>query len=142
MTTQLVHWWDDMRGGANLLAEDMLNPEALENIWDSCCYLQRRDFCSKDNYNYTYLGPSIQRDYDAIGDMVKAVPLISPQANSAHELFDLVDKTQTPIFRAGRMNLPNKQALLYRQTILPIGKDGKLEGFFAGIRLKIKEDLY
>ncbi len=138
LTLKLYRFWEGVKCEDGMIDENKIDPIALQETWDSCCLLQVHDLMNKANYSYTFVGDKIIDQFSTLGIWQTERPIVSPVAKTADKLFRESYEKAVPIFDHGSFEDSYGQRVMYRQCVLPVGKAGKIEGFLAGIRLKIK----
>jgi len=83
----LRNYWEALRGSRPFPSEDDLDFDQIQFLWDECFLLQSRDIRATKDYNFTYLGKTIQMAYQSgqIPFCIKGV--IATDANHLAEEF-------------------------------------------------------
>ena len=116
--------------------EDDIDPDDLQDLWDYCFLIHVQDI-NKADYNYTYLGKAIKEAYQ--GRIVDDIDenMASPNAHKLVISYSKVIETHAPVVEEGQfLNLHN-DVVKYRQCLLPLGENGKVEAIFGGMRFKV-----
>jgi len=136
ITLRLLSYWEKLRRGRPMPTEQDIDPEDLPDLWESCFLIHVRDL-SKADYNYTYLGEKIADAYTH--GTIKNDPESSkhPTANHLTRNFAQVVGTCKPLLEEGEFLNLRQETVKYRQCLLPLGADGKIEAIFGGMHFKI-----
>lgn len=137
ITLRLLSYWEKLRRGRAMPAEEDINPEDLTDLWDSCFLVRVKDLVNQD-YHYAYLGQAID---DAFfqgiirSDSAGAQP--HPAPNHLTRNFARVVGTCRPFTEEGEFQNIRKETVKYRQCLLPLGTDGEIQAIFGGMTFKI-----
>ena len=129
-------YWNQLRNARPFPQESEIDPDALEDIWDSCFLLSIDDVTRRMGYRYSYLGPQL---IEACGDDINnpdvALRLISTASMPLVKKFDAVLKTKEPVFdESDFVNLKGLH-IKYRACMLPLGyENGDVSHILGCIR--------
>lgn len=139
MTLRLLRYWESIKGAREFPSENDIDPddEVIADIWDGCFVIQVRDIYEKQDYNYTYLGPAIIEAYKGgiTGDAECGI--ISPNASKLEQSFHQVLSTRAPILQDGEFKNLKNITIKYRQCLLPLGEQDKIQAIFGGMSFKM-----
>mgnify|MGYP000551252641 CR=1 FL=1 len=136
ITLRLIAYWERLRGDRTMPTEADIDPSDLQDLWGYCFLIHVKDI-DKPDYNYTYLGMEIEKAYqgELTDDDIGAVA--SPNASKLAGSYARVIETRKPLIDEGEfVNLRN-ETVKYRQCLLPLGEDNKVDAIFGGMRFKI-----
>ena len=136
ITLRLLSYWEKLRKGRPMPTEQDINPEDIQDLWDNCFLIHVTDL-SKSDYNYTFLGEAIAEAYNhGIADE-QSGGMISPNAGKLTTSFRQIMETAKPLTEEGEFRNIRQEMVKYRQCLLPLGGDGKIEAMFGGMTFKI-----
>lgn len=116
--------------------EQDIDPEDIQDLWDNCFLIHTNDL-AKPDYNYIYLGQAVMEAYrGGLSDSDPAL-LLSPNATKLASCYVQVITQRKPLIDEGEFYNLHHQLVKYRQCLLPLGKDGKVDAIFGGMRYKI-----
>lgn len=124
----LREYWNNLRGKKPYPVESDINPEDIENIWDSCFLISIDPVTRRNGYRYSYLGRKLIEAYgDDIHNPEIITNLISTSGRENLRLvgnFDEVLRTQKPVVdEASFVNL-KRVNVKYRVSLFPMGDKG------------------
>ena len=137
ITLRLVAYWEKMRNGRPMPTENDINPEDIEDLWDYCFLIHVADL-DKPDYGYIYLGDAIISAYqeglsaEDLGGIVSLHP--SKLARSYHKVIS----SQRPVIEEGEFPNLAGNIVKYRQCLLPLGGNNKVDAIFGGMRYKVQ----
>lgn len=132
LTHRLVGYWERVRAGRIMPSETDINPDDLAELWDDCFLVHTSDLKMED-YNYIYLGVNIAHMYQ---DGVKG-DLEHFNASKLSKSFQKVIDTKKPVLEEGGIVNASGRTVLFRQCLLPLGKNNEVEAILGGIRYKL-----
>jgi len=137
ITLRLLAYWEKLRRGRTMPAEDDINPDDLKDLWANCFLVHTADL-GKPGYNYTYLGDAIAAAWHAglHADDVEFVP-VSPHAAHLTSACAQVIAIPKPLVDEGEFRNLHNQIVRYRQCLLPLGEGDKVQAIFGGMRFKV-----
>ena len=135
----LIAHWDRLRGKLPFPSEDDLNMDALDDLgfWEDCFIVQTRDIELEKNYNYTYIGSNIMKAYGEDLTGVSVYSFTSPSAENLALKYEEVLATRVPIADEGEFFNARNIKVRYRQCLVPLGKDDKIETIIGAMRYKL-----
>ena len=137
ITLRLIAYWEKLRKGNLMPVEDDIDPDYIKDLWDYCFLIHVKDL-SKPDYNYTYLGTEIQKAYQ--GDLAGGEDMggiASPNAGELAVSYEKVIRTCSPLLDEGEFVNMHNDVVKYRQCLLPLGENGKVDAIFGGMRFKV-----
>lgn len=137
ITQRIYQYWESICRGRSMPEESDLDPEALGDDWPHCFLLQTRDINHIEQFNFTYIGEGILRAYQHASLDANNLFLVGPNAFHLAPHFLHVVTTGTPLIDHNHFYTDTGQRVLFRQVLLPIGKDGKVESVFGGMLFKL-----
>lgn len=136
ITLRLLAYWEKLRGDRLMPTEENINPDDIEDLWDSCMLIHVRDLDRKD-YNFTYLGAAIIEAYRHGLPPDDPDKLASPNAGTLAHSYSKVIATMKPVLEEGEFRNPHNELIKYRQVLLPLGDENGVKAIFGGMRFKI-----
>jgi hypothetical protein len=136
ITLRLLAYWEKLRKDRDMPHEDDINPDDIEDLWDRCFLVHVQDL-DKTDYNYTYLGQAIIDAYRHGLSKDDPTGMASPNANDLAHGYAKVLKTKKPLLEEGEFLNLHQEVVKYRQCLLPLGENGKIEAVFGGMHFKI-----
>ena len=138
ITLRLLAYWEKLRGDRPMPAEEDINPDDIEDLWDSCLLIHVKDLL-KEDYNYTYLGEAIAEAYTSgfSKEELNEEGMLSPNANKLAHSYARVIATMKPVLEEGEFRNAHNEVVKYRQCLVPLGDDGEVKAIFGGMRFKI-----
>ncbi len=136
ITLRLLAYWEKLRQGRDMPVEEDIDPDDIKDLWDNCFLIHINDL-KKDGYNFTYIGDAIVQAYR--GGITEDDPdaIISPNAASISTHYTDIIANPKPIVDEGEFHNLHDEVVKYRQCLLPLGRNGKVEAIFGGMRYKI-----
>lgn len=135
----LISHWDRLRGDRPFPSEDDLEIDALDDLgfWEDCFIVQTRDIEQQKNYNYTYIGSNISKAYGEDLKGVSVYSFTSPDADNLALKYAEVLATQVPVINEGDFLNAKNIRVRYRQCLVPLGKNGKVDTVLGAMRYKL-----
>lgn len=135
----LIQQWDEKRAGRAFPSEDDFSPDMLDDLgfWDHCFIIQARDIAKETGYNYTYIGAEILKAYGEDLTGVSVYSFTSPSADNLALKYQEVMATQVPVTDEGEFSNARNMKVRYRQCLVPLGKDGKVESILGAMRYRL-----
>ncbi len=137
VTNRLLTYWRDLPKNGQLPHENAIDPEALQDIWESCFLIHAYDIGKGSDYNYTFLGSNIMRAYGTDLTRNDAPPLASPSAEKLAVLYTQVLATRAPVINEDQFVNAAGKEIRYRQCLLPFGSGDTVTSIFGGMRYKL-----
>jgi len=138
LTTTLKQYWDRVRKDNPFPVESWLDPEAVNDIWDSCFIVEANNDTQEGDYFYKYIGDSIQQAYSSELSDVEFDNIVSTQASHLASEYEKVLAMKAPIYYEGEIDIDKNRIMKYRQILLPLGKDGvNIQSIMGGFSYKI-----
>lgn len=134
ITLRLLSYWEKLRRDREMPSEWELNPEDIGDLWDNCFLVHTKDLHRPD-YRFSYVGPAILRAFH--GDSVMNRNDNHPHSESLLEHYTRIMNTLKPVVEEGQFVNSQGQVVKYRQCLVPLGNNGKVEAIFGGMRYKI-----
>jgi hypothetical protein len=140
ITDVLHQYWDNKRGDRPYPMLSDINPDDLDDVWNSCFVVQLHHIQNKENYCFTYFGEILQRAYTRDLTDVAIKYLVTPHADHLAEQYEKVLKTGEPIIDESSYENRDHITVSYRQCLLPVGldDDGSIGFILGGIRYKLQ----
>jgi len=128
---KLLSYWEEKKGSRLFPLESEINPDELEQVWDSC-FLVSVDAAhvamNGSPYHYIYLGQSLVDAYgDDLGNRQVCEQLIYPGNMSLIHHFDEIVTTKQPANDESEFKNINNMLIKYRSCMMPLGKDNSDE---------------
>lgn len=137
ITRRIYLYWDSICRGRPMPEENDIDPGVIGEDWPHCFVLQTRDIDHIEEFNFTYLGEGILRAYQHASLDPNNLFLIGPNAFHLAPHFLHVVTTGTPLIDHNHFYTDNGQRVLFRQCLLPLGKNGKVEAIFGAALFKM-----
>lgn len=119
---QLLGYWEQKKGSRQYPMESDINPDEIENIWESCFLVQIEE---DGSYRYTYLGHSLIEAYgDDLNNKEVCEKLIYPTSMSLTHKFDEVRSEMRPVIEDSEFTNTRGMLIKFRSCMLPLGKSG------------------
>ncbi len=135
ITIRLLAYWEKLRRGRDMPAEDDLDPKDLHDMWDHCFLVQVNG--GDPDYHYAYLGPAIIAAYHGKLTPSDAELLVSPHAEKMAGHYRQIVESGKPVVDEGEFHNASNQRVKYRQCLLPLGQEGRVVAIFGGMRYRI-----
>ena len=136
ITVRLLAYWEKLRRDRPMPAEEDIDPDHIEELWENCFLVHVADI-DKPDYNYTYLGKAIDEAYRGHLSEAEASGLVCPQAVWLKEHYLQIIDTHKPIVEEGEFINLNNDIVKFRQCFLPLGDSDEVKAIFGGMRYKI-----
>ncbi len=136
ITLRLIAYWEKLRNGNLMPVEDDIDPDYIKDLWDYCFLIHVKDL-SKPDYNYTYLGEAIKKAYQGELDSNGEESIATPNAKELAVSYEKVIRTCSPLLDEGEFVNMHNDIVKYRQCLLPLGENGKVDAIFGGMRFKV-----
>jgi hypothetical protein len=105
-------------------------------VWGHCFLVRIGDFATAD-YHYTYIGEAIVDAYRSGLPDDAGEKTIMPGAGCLIENYRAVAESGKPLVKEGEFRNFSNELVKYRQCVLPLGADGRVQAVFGGMRFKI-----
>lgn len=136
ITLRLLAYWERLRRGRLMPEESDINPDDIRDLWD-CCFLLHAADLDMTDYNFTYLGQAIIDAYQHGASKGGASGVITPNARTLTPGCRQVVESCKPLLEEGEFSNLSEENVRYRQCLLPLGRDRRVEAIFGGMRFKI-----
>lgn len=135
ITVRLLAYWEKLRRGRTMPAEQDIDPEHIQDLWDNCFLIHIRDL-GKEGYQYTYLGDEIKKAYQ--GDIASddTSGMVSPNSRRLKACYSEIVRTSKPLVDEGEFKNLHGDIIKYRQCLLPLGEGGQVAAIFGGMRYR------
>ncbi len=137
--TRLQGYWDKIRGDKAFPRENDVNPDELQDIWDSCFLISIDDVTRRAGYRYSYIGQDLVAAYgsDAGSPDINAT-LHSTDNAPMMRKFDEVVASKAPVVDEAEFMNQKQLNIRYRMCILPLGThDGVVTHLLGCMRWKM-----
>ncbi len=132
----LYAYWDNMRGSRPYPSESEIDPDELEEIWDSVFLVQLKPG-DQVGFRYAYLGNSLLEAYGEDDTDSKILEqLISPDSPPLVKKFQEVEKAGQPVVDEGEFKNRKNMLVKYRSVMLPLGSKSRVEFIIGGMKWK------
>lgn len=136
ITLRLIAYWERIRRGRPMPAETDIDPDDLADLWDYCFLVHVRDLAKQD-YNYTYIGSAIVEAYRGGLSVNDKGGMVTINASKLVSNYAAVIGDRRPVVEEGEFANARGQIVKYRQCMLPLGANDKVDAIFGGMRFKI-----
>ena len=136
ITVRLIAYWEKMRGNSDMPSREDIVPGDINDLWDHCFIINIKDL-RKSSYDYAYLGAAIAEAYRSGGIDTSDETMVSQNASKLASSFDRLIMNPRPLIEEGEFVGKDKGVVKYRQCLLPLGRNGKVEAIFGGMRFKV-----
>jgi hypothetical protein len=135
----LIAHWDHVRGDRPFPNEEELDIDSLDvlGFWEDCFIVQTHDIARGKDYNYIYVGSNIIKAYGEDLTGVSVHSFTSPQADNLALKYQEVLATQVPIINEGDFVNAKNIRVRYRQCLVPLGRNGKVDTIIGAMRYKM-----
>jgi hypothetical protein len=106
-------------------------------FWEDCFIVQTHDIARGKDYHYTYIGSNIIKAYGEDLTGVSVHSFTSPQADNLALKYEEVLATQVPIINEGDFVNAKNIRVRYRQCLVPLGRNGKVDTIIGAMRYKM-----
>lgn len=131
----LLNYWGQLTHETDALPrEAVIDPEAIESIWDDCFLVQ---ITPDNHYRYDYLGKNLIDAYGEDFTVEEADTLVTPTTHRAIEIFSKVVASKQPTWDSGEFVNSKHMLIKYRQYLLPFGEGEKVTHILGGMRWKV-----
>jgi hypothetical protein len=137
LTGKLDAYWHEIAQGRAMPEESDMDMETLASLWPKCFLIQTFDITERRDMNYTYLGREIIDAYQDESLKEAQHLLVSPKAVHLLASFRQVMSSHAPLIAQGEFTSSSGRQVRYRQSMLPLGKDGVVQAIFGGFSFKI-----
>jgi len=137
--TRLKKYWDMLRGEKPFPTENSIDPDDLQDIWDSCFLISIDDVTHRMGYRYSYMGSHLIEAYgDQLNSGDVSSRLISMNGSPMVKKFDEVIREKKPLIDESEFVNGSNINIRYRTCILPLGTDdGKVTHILGCMRWKM-----
>lgn len=131
VTEQLQTYWKKIKGKQAYPSLADIHPSDIREIWQDCFMVE----IGEDRHHYTYLGDNI---CDMFGGDLTGTSVLYLCDSLAQKYFEVV-KSKKPVSNEDEFTNLNNQEIKFRQILLPIGENKKVDHILGAMRYK-KED--
>lgn len=134
----LRDYWEKLRGMREFPQENEIEPEEIQDIWDSCFLVSIDDVTKRVGYRYSYLGTELVKAFgDDIDNPEVALRLLSmSQVPNAKKIDEVIEKKQ-PVVDDGEFLNKFQMRVRYRTCIVPFGYDKKVTHILGVMRWRL-----
>jgi hypothetical protein len=136
ITLRMLAYWEKMRGARPMPHEDDINPDDIGDLWDNCFLIHVKDLEKKD-YQYTYLGEDIKKAFQGGLSTTDTNGMVSPNAVKLADCYNKIIRSCEPIVDEGEFTNNHGDIVKYRQCLMPLGENGKVDAIFGAMRYKV-----
>lgn len=136
ITLRMLSYWEKLRKDRPMPTEQDIDPDDIVDLWDSCFLIHVKDLNQPD-YNYTYLGQKILDAYKHGLSDGDATEVLSPNAGKLAMSFSKVIESSKPLIGEGEFKNIHQETVKYRQCLLPLGENGRVDAILGGMHFKI-----
>jgi len=117
-----LNYWNDLRKGRPFPRESEIDPDAINDIWESCFLISNDDVTKRIGYRYSFLGSDLLGAFgDDITNHDAALRLLSTaRVPNARKFEEVLSGKQAVIDDATFTNLMG-MSIRYRACLLPLG---------------------
>lgn len=137
--TRLQRYWDKMRGNNPFPKESDINPDELEDIWNSCFLISIDDVTKRLGYRYSYMGKDLIEAYGSDTDTNNITTSLIASGDAPMVVkFNEAVATKVPVIDESEFVNARQLNIRYRTCILPLGtKDGEVTHLLGCMRWKM-----
>ncbi len=132
---QLKDYWQKLKKyDADLPVEEDINPDALQDIWDDCFYVQ---VTPDATYRFDYMGKNLIEAFE--DEYSREQVEVIADIHGHHEIVEIFDqmlKHKKPFLNDGQFLNSKRVTIKYRQYLLPFGEAGEVTHILGGMRWK------
>lgn len=136
ITLRMLSYWERLRGQRDMPKEEDIDPDDLQDLWDSCFLLHVQDL-GKTDYNYTYLGENIAKVLHEGADLDSQEVYHATQLQALTKNYHQVVLDRKPLLEEGEFQNMAGHTVKFRQCLLPLGHSGKVLAIMGGVRFKV-----
>lgn len=137
--TRLQKYWESLKGEHQLPKESDINPDELDDIWNSCFLISIDDVTRRVGYRYSYMGLDLMEAYgsdNGTADITST--LISTNNAPMVQKFNEAVLEKKPVIDESEFVNMNHVNIRYRTCILPLGTtDGVVTHLLGCMRWKM-----
>lgn len=127
-------YWNKLRGEKSYPSENDINPEDIEDIWESCFLIKiSNEEAITNGYRYTYLGKNL---IEAFGDDLTnqdiSSQLINPKSPPIAKHFNDIINNKLPIVDEDEFTNKSGMVIKYRSCMLPLGENEQSVNYIIG----------
>ncbi len=127
ITLRLLAYWERLRGARPMPLEQEIDPDHLQDVWESCFLMHINDISQKD-HQYLYLG-ELLREWLGHPDASQNIAILK-------EGYPKVAATGRPLVEEGEFLNAQGKLVKFRQCLLPLGAEGQVQAILGGVRFK------
>jgi hypothetical protein len=135
ITLRMLAYWEKLRGDRLMPTVSEFKSEDIQDRWGSCFLLPLVDGKLPDHYN-TYIGKDILNAYNQGLSEYDDNRLISADISTFILNHRKVIQECKPLLEEGEFRNILLGTIKYRQCLLPLGQDGKVEAIVGGMHFK------
>ena len=136
ITIRMLSYWEKLRRNRVMPSVNDVNPEDLQDLWDNCFIVHLKDVGNADQ-NSTYIGKAILDAYQQGLSEEDDHRLISPDLETFMHHHKAIFESPKPLLEEGEFDNTLLGTVKYRQCILPLGENGKVEAILGGMHFKV-----
>ena len=133
ITLRILSYWEKLRDGRAMPARHDVKREDIHDLWDSCFLLHGKE----EGFDFAHLGEAIRKAYHGELKEGDANGLVSPHSQKLSEQFREMLRHKKPLLDEGEFVNLNNRVVRYRQCLVPLGSEDKVEAVFGGMRYKV-----
>ncbi len=136
ITVRMLSYWERLRGDRPMPAEENIDPDDLDDLWD-CCFLIHVKDLDKPDYNYTYLGDDIAH---MLNEGILEEEEVYEKTTKISELtknYRKVVETRKPVLEEGEFLNIAGTTVKFRQCLLPLGEGDNVVAILGAVRFKL-----
>lgn len=136
---KIQSYWESMKGDRAFPKEADINPEDIEDIWDSCFLVHVDPHKDDQEFKYTYLGQSLVEAYgDDLNNREICERLVYPSNMSLVHKFKEIIATKAPVTEDSEFTNTKGMLIKFRSCMLPLGKedDSSVQYIIGGMKWK------
>ncbi len=137
--SRLQKYWEELRGDKHFPKESDINPDELQDIWDSCFLISIDDVTRRLGYRYSYMGHELMEAYgNGDGGTGVSSTLISTDNTPMVHKFNEAVNGKKPVTDEAEFVNQRHVNIRYRTCILPLGTaEGEVTHLLGCMRWKM-----
>ncbi len=130
---RLLAYWQELRGNRAFPKEHDINPDDLEDVWDSCFLLQVIGKGADMRFRYSYLGSALIEAYgNDLTDQDVCATLIDPTTPNMIKKSAEVVKQRVQMVDESEFVNSLGMRIKYRSCLLPLGEKPNEVNYILG----------
>lgn len=123
-TKRLTAYWERIKKSRDIPLISSFNPQAVDDLWQSCFQVSVEKEGGKVTYTYRYIGKNLEEIFgsDMLNRQVTSNMKFIPAKQIIVTMDDMV-ANPAPAFHNGQFVDPSSHLIKYRSCILPFGPD-------------------